>query len=375
MLAGEATHPSQPGMVHGAWMSGERAASWVQSIGEAGERVAVIGAGMAGLAAARQLHDAGFDVVVLEARDRIGGRVHTVDVGGVRADAGGAWLQQRTVNPLVPRAQALGLTLVSTDFTAPLSAAHDGPVGDIDGVLAQMMQAVHATTGEVTLGDALDPYFASLSDAERRVACFAVEGEIVLEAGVGPSELSARWALAEPGTGDGDQWIVEGYGALAADTARGLEIRLDRPVDRVTHDDDRVVLTAEGSDPAVVDRCICTVPLSLLAASRPAFDPPLPPIQRAALAHLGMGRVEKVILAFDDRWWPPSSSGYLRWYDEEPSWGEWLDLTDGSGKPVVAGLIAGGAIDRWHRGRDDDEVAALATDALARWAAAVNRRG
>jgi hypothetical protein len=63
----------------------------------------------------------------------------------------------------------------------------------------------------------------------------------------------------------------------------------------------------------------------------------------------------------------------LRWYDEEPSWGEWLDLADGSGAPAVAGLIAATAIDRWHRGRTDEEVAALATDGLARWAAAVRR--
>ena len=78
-----------------------------------------------------------------------------------------------------------------------------------------------------------------------------------------------------------------------------------------------------------------------------------------------MGHVEKVILRFDDRWWPRSPSGYLRWYDEEPSWGEWLDLTDGSGAPTVAGLIAANAIDRWHRGRPDEEVAA-ARDRRAR---------
>ena len=361
-------------------MSGERAASWVQAIGGAGERAAVIGAGMAGLAAARQLHDTGVDVIVLEARDRIGGRVHTVDVGGVRADAGGAWLQQRSVNPLVPRAQALGLTLVPTDFAAPLSGAHDGPVGDVEGALAQMMHAVRAAAGDVTtediaLSEALGPYLASLSDAERRLTRFAIEGEIVLEAGAGPSELSARWALAEPGTGDGDQWIVEGYGALASEVASGLDIRLGNPVDRVTHDERCVILETNRFDPVVVDRCICTVPLGLLAAGRPTFDPPLPASHRAALAHLGMGRVEKVVLGFDDRWWPTSPSGYLRWYDDEPSWGEWLDLTDGSGAPVVAGLIAGDAIARWHRGRGDDEIAVLATDALARWAAAVSSHG
>ena len=88
VLAGEATHPDQPGMVHGAWLTGVRAADWCAQVGQPGELVVVIGAGMAGLAAARRLVDQSRHATVLEARDRIGGRVHTVEVAGVRADAG-----------------------------------------------------------------------------------------------------------------------------------------------------------------------------------------------------------------------------------------------------------------------------------------------
>ena len=80
VLAGEATHPDQPGMVHGAWLTGVRAAEWCAQVGQPGELVVVIGAGMAGLAAARTLVDRDRQAIVLEARDRIGGRVHTVEV-------------------------------------------------------------------------------------------------------------------------------------------------------------------------------------------------------------------------------------------------------------------------------------------------------
>ena len=124
VLAGEATHPDQPGMVHGAWLTGVRAAEWCAQVGQPGELVVVIGAGMAGLAAARTLVERDRRVIVLEARGRIGGRVHTVDVGGVRADAGGAWLQQRSVNPLV-RASAPSSASTSCQPTSALrSAAH-----------------------------------------------------------------------------------------------------------------------------------------------------------------------------------------------------------------------------------------------------------
>lgn len=80
-----------------------------------------------------------------------------------------------------------------------------------------------------------------------------------------------------------------------------------------------------------------------------------------------LGTVEKVILRFTERWWPRPEHWYLRWYDEPASWGEWLDLTDGLGVPVVAGLIAGDAVARHHAGRTDEEIAGAATEALASW--------
>jgi polyamine oxidase len=64
------------------------------------ERVVVVGAGIAGLAAASRLRQAGIDAVVLEARDRIGGRLHTVDLAGTPVDMGGSWIHHPIGNPL-----------------------------------------------------------------------------------------------------------------------------------------------------------------------------------------------------------------------------------------------------------------------------------
>ena len=64
------------------------------------ERVIVVGAGMSGLTAARALQDQGYEVIVLEARDRLGGRTWTEDVGGATLDLGGAWIHGPRGNPL-----------------------------------------------------------------------------------------------------------------------------------------------------------------------------------------------------------------------------------------------------------------------------------
>lgn len=84
------------------------------------ERVIVVGAGIAGLTAARALSRCGVDVVVVEARDRIGGRVHTADVGGYPVDLGASWVHGAEQENPVARAFALaGVKLVPVDGLLP----------------------------------------------------------------------------------------------------------------------------------------------------------------------------------------------------------------------------------------------------------------
>jgi monoamine oxidase len=81
--------------------------------------VVVIGAGLAGLTAAKELRRLGHTVLVLEANDRIGGRAYTADISGVPIDYGGAWLHGVPTNPLAPLADALGFTRKRTEFNLP----------------------------------------------------------------------------------------------------------------------------------------------------------------------------------------------------------------------------------------------------------------
>jgi monoamine oxidase len=80
------------------------------------KRIVVVGAGLAGLGAAATLRERGFDVTVLEARDRIGGRVNSVERFGTTIDLGAAWIHDSRGNPLTAVAKAAGLTTVATDY-------------------------------------------------------------------------------------------------------------------------------------------------------------------------------------------------------------------------------------------------------------------
>ncbi|MFG0322349.1 FAD-dependent oxidoreductase [Pseudomonas sp. zjy_15] len=358
VIAGEACNASAPAMTHGAWNDGLRAAEAAVSAGAS--KVIVIGAGCAGLAAAQRLRERGVDCTVLEARGRTGGRAHTVELGGVKADAGAAWLQHFAENPLAAVALQHGLACVETDFSCPLAAARGGVLPDVDAAWDALIRRLDR---QQPLSDAINGYMATLDPALARATQFAIDANLVLEACLPVEQLSVC-ALDEEGVGHGDRMLPGGYSELVDLLSKNLDIRLDSPVTHIDWSSARVKVNDE-----VCDFCICTVPVGVLKVLH--FAPALPETQQEALAHLGMGKLEKVILQFDERWWPCSPSGYLRWYDVPASWGEWLDLTDAVGKPTIAGLIAADAIERQFTGRTDEQVAMAACEALQAWAAAV----
>lgn len=358
VLAGEACNPVAPAMTHGAWNDGLRAATLAMASGA--RRVLVIGAGFAGLAAARRLREGGIDCVVLEARDRLGGRVHSISLGPVRLDEGAAWLQHFDDNPLATVAQQLGLPMQETDFGQPLAAAADGPVPDIAAAWEALRAGIDRS---LPLAEGVARYLEGRDEPTRRATRFALDANLILEACLPLESLSAD-ALDEEGVGAGDRFLPQGYSQLVEHLAEGLDIRLNQPVTAIDWSGAQVRVSDE-----IADFCICTVPVGVLREID--FNPPLPAAQQYALDHLGMGQLEKVVLQFEERWWPVSPSGYLRWYDTPASFGEWLDLTDAVGTPTVAGLIAADALERVFVGNRDEQIAHAACEALQSWADAI----
>ena len=349
-LAGEATHPARAGMTHGAYEQGLEAAAWAAGLGHG--RVAVIGAGMAGLAAARRLRDLGVHTEIWEARDRLGGRAAGIDLDGACFDLGANWLQQYAHNALARIAEAAGLRTAPTDFADPLILTGAPPPA---GAEAAVRERLAAAPAGAAVADALGPLLAD--EGIRRY----VDAEIVMDSGAPLTWLSARHGF-EPGVGEGDRWIVGSYRLLVDHLAEGLTVHLSRPVPRLTVTGDGVHFLDQHADAAIV-----TAPVGVLAGGGITFDPPLPAAHREALGRLGMGRVEKVVLRFTDRFWPPAVSGYYRVHGPGPgSISEWLDATATDGVPTMVGLVAGPWLDELWAGSDAEvagRAAALLTGA------------
>lgn len=269
-----------------------------------GADAVVVGAGAAGIAAARRLHDAGQDVLLLEAADRIGGRARSIIHGEATLDLGCGWLHSARRNPWTAIAEAEGFT-IATDtarwdeqwrdlgFSPAEQAASDEAWERFEAAARAAADGPDRALGDLI--DRRDPW-RPLIDA---ISGFANGAPL--------ARVSLHDWLAYEDTATDDNWALrEGYGTLIASHARGLPVRLSTPVKRIDHRDRMIRVETEAGTIATA-AVVVAVPSTMLASGHLRFDPPLPAKQEAAAA-LPLGIADKVFLAVDGATdWPANA--------------------------------------------------------------------
>lgn len=331
--------------------------------------VVVVGAGVAGLSAARLLQDAGLRVVVLEARGRIGGRVHTDRSDGHVTDLGASWIHGVDGSAVAAAADAFGLPTV--EFTVggyqvdgrPI--AYHGPDGRrmSEDEAARFAADVHAV--DRTLADVIaasgptDSYRDVVSravaaqgwDADRSVRVLEhLEHRSEEQYGAGADELAAHGL--DDDTIEGDEVVFpHGYDELPARLAEGLDVRLGHVVTAVSRRTDGVAVTVDDGVRAtsfVASAAVVTVPVGVLHAGTIDFDPPLPVRHRQALDGLRMNAFEKVVLRFPERFWDDDVYALRQLGPAGVWWHSWYDLTRIDGEPTLLTFAAGPAARAIH---------------------------
>jgi monoamine oxidase len=254
--------------------------------------VAIIGGGAAGVAAGRHLHDAGIDCLIIEARNRLGGRAFTETHAGHPIDLGCGWLHSADKNEWTRIAKAQGRKI---DETPPPWARSSlgfkpGEQHDyreaFDEFEARVSKLARAD-GDVALSAALEPN-GRWNGLIGAVVTFISGGEA--------GEVSALDYENYAHT-DVNWRAIEGYGAVIARHGEGVPVTFETAVRRIDHSGKRLAIeTAKGTITA--DRVIVTLPTTVLAEMEGLFKPALPGKIDAA-RNLPLGLDDKLFIALD----------------------------------------------------------------------------
>lgn len=364
VFAGEATDPDFPATVHGALASGRRAAELVASAVGPQERVLIVGAGAAGLAAARVLSEESISYEVVEARDRVGGRVDTSEALGAPVDLGASWIHGPNGNPLSALAREAGIDLLEIPSEiAVFAGGRELPAGRVEELEAVagaiIQQAALGASPDESLGSAIDRVIAArgLGPRESAQVRAAIELEIDDDLAASVDQLSSEAPLEGDELGGGDVLPVGGYAPIIAELADGVDVRLGTPIASMGHAGSGVTARTTTGESIRADRAIITLPLGVLRANAVVFDPPLPAPTRAAIDRLGVGDVAKVVLRFPDAFWPSGIDGVIDVSASRAVPNQWADISEVAGAPVLVGIVGGPDARRLEQLSDEEAVA------------------
>lgn len=295
-----------------------------------GARVVIVGAGFAGIGAARMLSSAGLRPLILEARTRVGGRAWTDGRFGAPVDLGASWLHRGDRNALAASARRSGIRFHLSDYDSATVFGLDTdpvrrvPVTDIHADLDlesrlrktafwpyldwRIRSFVGARGGDRSVGELVDAALGAGADplgaAVARIT-MGVEYAIPLE-----EEGAASLFLGEAGRPNHEYFMTGGMQTFAAWLAQGLDIRLGETVRGIAWEPGRAnIRTDRGAYEA--DAVILTSSVGLLKAESIMLEPGLPAGHLRALERLDMGLLNKVALRFPRIAWPMSKEYFV----------------------------------------------------------------
>ena len=338
----------------------------------------VIGAGVAGLAAARKLQQGGKQVLVLEARQRIGGRVWTDDSWpDAPVDLGAQWIHGIANNPVNSFALANGLKTFVTDYDSrniysakgdQLTEAQvtqaEQQFRQINSTVNQMRKAYRDRhSPDLPLDTIWNSVIASknLGAEQQEMLSFEARYEIEHEYAANMNQLSFyQYDQGADDMGD-DVVFPQGYKQIPLLLAKDLDIQLNEVVKQIISSTDGVSIRT-NHNLYRARKVIVTLPLGVLKSGQVQFDPILPQGKSAAIERLGFGLMNKICLRFNEVQWPDR---HLFNYVDSQSrqFCEWVNLSKFLKSPVLAGYNVG-AIAADNERKTDRQVTEIAMGIL-----------
>jgi len=338
------------------------------------KRVVVIGAGLSGLAAAQELHRQGNEVVVVEARDRIGGRIWTSSKWtDMPLDFGATWIHRTEGNPLTDLADQINAKRLTTSYDRAvtyntsgqlLSNAEEVRLEKTRNKVFGELKKAQNEDPDISLRQAIEPLIRQFdkSSESYRFINFILSGEIEHEYSGSAERLSAHWYDSDKKFNGNDDLFVQGFRVIPEFLGQGLRIELGQVVKEIQWHQSPIRVITQNTE-FLADHVIVTLPLGVLQAGKVRFTPELPQDKQTAIAKLGMGTLNKCYLRFPDVFW----SADVDWLEyisaSHGEWTEWVSFNRAANMPILLGFNAadrGRAIETWS----DEQIVASAMQTL-----------
>ncbi|MEI7864985.1 MAG: FAD-dependent oxidoreductase [Chthoniobacterales bacterium] len=339
----------------------------------------VVGAGVSGLAAADYIRKRGWEVTILEARERIGGRVWSRKdwLGNSPVDIGASWIHGISENPISGLALQAGFPLMPFDYGksvvyntggSELSQAQESRLQrDFKKTLRLSKEWAEKQSTDPSLRESFKTAEETLSFSRDEITRinFRAHTEIEHEFAASMEQLSAQWWDEGKELIGGDAFINGGLTTIFEPLARGLDIRFGQSVIRVVHNHDGVSATTSQGLEIRAKKIILTVPLGILKKGSIVFEPPLPEEKDAAIRRIGFGNYQKTVLLYDQVFWNKD----LHMFDwnggaKGNEWAEWANLYPFTGEPALIAFNTAEAALAIESMTDSD-IAKAATEALS----------
>ena len=342
---------------------------------ETNSEIIVIGAGISGLSAARKLREQGYDVIVIEARSRIGGRVWTSrEWADAPLDLGASWIHGVKGNPITSIVKDNNIKTVVTDYenhwiyNANGREISDADYDRIDGYTdlleEYIAEAEKESDEDISIQSIVDRVFQeeNLSAIEKREILYALNTVVEHEYAGDINALSAFYFDQGEDFQGEDVIFPLGYDQIVNVLAAGLDIRLNEKVQTVAYNQNGVVISTDQGKYSG-KYTVITLPLGVLKSGSVQFSPALPAKKTNAIQQLGIGLLDKVYLRFPQIFWENGAEliGYIG--ERKGEWAEWLNIAHYTGKPILLGFNAA-TFARQTENWSDQKIVAEAMNAL-----------
>jgi monoamine oxidase len=338
--------------------------------------VIVVGAGISGLAAARELQTAGKEVLVIEADDRIGGRIWSIDPWGSTLELGASWIHGIANNPVGDLAKKLNLKIITTQYNHKCLncrfsslTLYDTNGKKIDEAtmnilkdFAEQFMRFLAEIGKNTAYQHLSVEQAMVKFQEakkvppnlQRAFRYMVVLMITFEQAGDLNDMSVLETdtYTEHGSHGDNVIFAQGYNQITEYLAKGLHIILNERVNKISYTTENVLVGTQAGKIYKARHVIVTIPLGVLKKKEVTFDPPLPEDKVSAISQLEMGLMNKTYLFFPCVFWDEESE-WIGYVPEEKSKEaiDILNLKKFMNQPILLVFTAGSfakEVENWN---------------------------